>query len=204
MNENERPEANPTRDVPASSANSSDDGLRSMIREVIGEYVELQKTKAEPAFKAELQEERRRREGLERRLNELVDENLKARQRAEEAERTSAIRGELQRLGVAKLDLAFRAVKDEIHRNDQGSLVSRDGSSEVDFRDFLGRFVQENPELLPARGAGGSGASLGPRSSAMNTGAVELERIKPGMDPEEMDRIRKEISRIASQSLHGT
>ena len=35
------------------------------------------------------------------------------RAKAEEAERSSAIRAELQRLGVAKIDLAYKAVKDE-------------------------------------------------------------------------------------------
>ena len=59
-----------------------------------------------------MQEERKRREQLERRLNELVEENKRSRQMAEEAERSAAIRAELQRLGVAKVDLAFKAVQD--------------------------------------------------------------------------------------------
>ena len=46
---------------------------------------------------------------------------------AEEAERSSSIRAELQRLGVAKVDLAYRAVRDEVHRGDDGQLIARDG-----------------------------------------------------------------------------
>ena len=63
--------------------------------------------------------------------------------------RGSAIRAELQKLGVAKLELAYKAVKDEVPR-------------EVgEMKEFLEKFVGENPELLPARLAGGSGASAG-------------------------------------------
>ena len=45
---------------------------------------------------------------------------------AEEAERSSSIRAELQRLGVAKVDLAYRAVKDDIQRRDDGQLIARE------------------------------------------------------------------------------
>ena len=68
---------------------------------------------------------------LERRLNELVEENKRSRQVAEEAERSSAIRAELQRLGVAKIDLAFKAVQDDIVRTEDGRLVARGETGEV-------------------------------------------------------------------------
>jgi len=32
---------------------------------------------------------------------------------------------------------------------------------------------------------------------------LDLDKIRPGMDPEELDRVRKEIARIATQSLRG-
>ena len=124
----------------------------------------------------ELAEERRRRESLEKRV--------------EEAERGSAIRAELQKLGVAKLELAFKAVKDEVPRD------------AAEMKEFLEKFVGENPELLPARLAGGSGASGGPRVGG-GTGAVDIENIRPGMSAEEMDRARQEIARVASQTLRG-
>ena len=124
----------------------------------------------------ELAEERRRRESLEKRV--------------EEAERGSAIRAELQRLGVAKIELAYKAVRDEAPRE----------SGEM--KTFLEQFVGENPELLPARLAGGSGASGGPRAG-QTSGAVDIERIRPGMSAEELDRVRQEIARVASQTLRG-
>jgi hypothetical protein len=173
--------------------------IKLVVREVIGEFLQFEKAKAEPAYKAELADERRKREQLERKLNDVVEENQRARQRAEEAERSSAIRTELQRLGVSKVDLAFKAVKDEIVRNEQGTLVARDGGAETELQEYLGKFVKENPELLPARVTGGSGATLTQRPETVSGGPIDLDRIKPGMDPAEMDRIRREIARIASQ-----
>jgi len=176
--------------------------LRTLIRGVIDEFVHAQQVNAEPAYKAELLEERKRRENLERRVNDLVHENTRSRQMAEEAERSSSIRAELLRLGVAKVDLAYRAVKDEVYRADDGQLLARNGSAEVPLREYLKAFVQENPELLPARITGGSGIGSGARA-AQNTGGVGLDRIRPGMSAEEMETVRQEVSRVASQTLRG-
>src|SRR5579884_1188384 len=104
--------------------------VRGVIRSVIDEFMQAQHIKTEPAYKAELVEERKRREQLEQRLNELVRENERSRQRAEEAEKHAAVRSELQRLGVAKVDLAFRAVRDEVRRKEDGLLVANGQRSE--------------------------------------------------------------------------
>src|SRR5690349_10687449 len=101
--------------------------VRHVVRHVIEEFMRAEQSKAEPAYKAELIEERRRREALETRLNQLVEENRQARANAEQMDRHAQIRNELQRLGVAKLDLAFRAVKDDIHRSEDGRLIALDG-----------------------------------------------------------------------------
>src|ERR1700733_4133761 len=92
--------------------------LRSLIRGVIEEFVHAQQVKAEPAYKAELLDERKRREDLEKRVNDLVQENARSRKMAEEAERGSSIRAELQQLGVVKVDLAYRAVRDDVQRRE--------------------------------------------------------------------------------------
>jgi len=176
--------------------------LRSLIRGVIEEFVQAEQVKAEPAYKTELLDERRRREDLEKRVNDLVKENLRSRQMADEAERSSSIRTELQRLGVAKVDLAYRAVKDDIQRRDDGQLIARNGPEEVSLRDYLAQFVQENPELLPARMTGGSGMGSGPKA-ATSTGGLDLDKIRPGMSPEELEKVRQEISRVANQALRG-
>src|SRR6187402_2971879 len=104
--------------------------IRALIQDAIREFVSQEKTKSEPAYKAELEEERRRRESLERRMNELVEENRRSRAMAEEADRNSSIRTELQRLGVSKVDLAYKAVKDDIQRTEDGRLVAKTDNGE--------------------------------------------------------------------------
>jgi hypothetical protein len=147
-------------------------------------------------------EERRRREQLEQRVNELASENKHNKQIAEEAEKQAAVRAELQRLGVAKVDLAFRAVRGEIRRKDDGRLTAIADQGEMPLREYLAQFINENPELLPARIAGGSGMEPVQKAAPAERG-IDLDKIRPGMDPEELDRVRKEISRVAAQSLRG-
>lgn len=159
------------------------DDIREIVAAVVAEFMPQ---------KSELDEERKKREGLEARVGELMA-------RAEEAERSAAVRAELQRQGVAKLDLAYKAIRDEIHRGEDGTLVARGGGG---MREHVEQFVKENPELLPARLAGGSGAGGGQRSSP-GEAPVELEKIRPGMSPEELNRVRQEIARVASLTLRG-
>jgi hypothetical protein len=177
--------------------------IRGIIREAIEEYSRKETARAEPAYKNELAEERKRREQLERRVNELVQENARSRQMAEEAERSATVRAELQKLGVAKVDLAFKAVKDDIKRAEDGRLMGIGEQGTVNLRDYLTHFVNENPEFLPARNLGGSGVSAGQRTSTPAASVVDLDKIKPGMSPEELERVRQEIARIASQTLGG-
>jgi hypothetical protein len=166
------------------------DELRGAIREVLQEFM---------AGKTELGEEQKRRESLEKRVNELIAENHKTRAEAEAAQRSERIRAELQKLGVAKIELAYKAVKDDVYRDEDGRLLASGGE---ELRDFLATFVSENPELLPARLSGGSGAHAARRGPAEAEG-IEIESIRPGMTAEEMDRVRREVLRVASQTLKG-
>jgi len=177
--------------------------IQAIVRNTLQEFMSLEQSKSEPAYKAELQEERKRREQLERRLNELVEENKRTRKRAEEADRSSAVRAELQRLGVGKIDLAFKAVQDGIVRAEDGRLVARSEAGDVSVKEYLTAFVNENPEFLPARIAGGSGMTANLKAPGAGREAVDIERIRPGMSAEEMQRVREEIVRVASQTLRG-
>lgn len=161
------------------------DDIREAIREVMGEFQQ-----------SVLDEERRKRSELEQKIQELS-------QRTEEAERSSSVRTELQRLGVAKIDLAYRAVRDDVFRSEEGQLMGRAADGSIGLKEYLNRFVEENPEFLPARIAGGSGSQVNLRPSGQSSGGVDLDRIKPGMSIEELERVRQEISRIASQTLRG-
>jgi len=177
--------------------------VRQIVQQAVEEFLRAQQQKVEPTYKTELLDERKRREALEGRLNQLVEENRRARAAAEEAERHSKIRGELQKLGVAKLELAFRAVKDDVVRAEDGRLVAK-GADAKPLEEFLSSFVEENPELLPARITGGTGAPRGSRE-ALHGGdsGVDLDKIKAGMSTEDLDRVRQEIARVASRTLRG-
>jgi len=177
--------------------------IRTIVQQTIEEFVRKEQSKSEPAYKAELVEERKRREQLERRLNELVEENKRSRQVAEESERASSIRTELQRLGVAKVEVAFKAVKDDIYRTEDGRLLAKGDQGDVGIKEYLSHFLSENPEFLPARISGGSGAVAAHKPPAAGGGGVDLDKIRVGMSAEESERVRQEIARIASQTLRG-
>lgn len=188
--------------TPANKGPEPESELRQMIRKVIQEFVQTEQQRTEPAYKAELVDERRRREQLERRMSELEQEATASRRMAEEADRSSKIRSELQRLGVQKLDLAFRAVKEDVFRGEDGNLVAKTNQGEVSVQEYLTQFVNENPELLPARIAGGSGVAGGKRPNGVQAG-FDLEKIKPDMSADDRDRARREIAQVAAQVLRG-
>jgi hypothetical protein len=178
--------------------------IKSLVRGAIEEFLQVQQSRKEPAYRTELSEERKRREQLERRVNELVEENRRSRKAAEEAERGSAIKSELQKLGVTKVDLAFRAVKDEIVRTEDGRLLARTEEGDMPVREYLTRFVSENPELLPGRISGGSGASASHNEPVTPTPAgFDLDKIRPGMSADDLEKVRHEIARIARQTIRG-
>ena len=170
--------------------------VQGIVQQAVQEYLRQDTSRREPAYKAELQEEKKRREQLERRVNELVEENRRSRQVAEEAERSSNIRSELQKLGVAKVDLAYRAVQSDIYRGEDGRLVARTPQGDTSANDYLRQFVADNPEFLPARIVGGSGALNSHR--AQPGSALDLEKITPGMSKEDRERARQEILRVAT------
>jgi hypothetical protein len=176
--------------------------VETIVQQAVNEYMRQDVVRREPAYKTELHEERRRREQLEKRVNELVEENKRSKAAADEAQRSSNIRAELQKLGVTKVDLAYRAVQDGIVRTDDGRLVARGESGESTLGDFLAGFVQENPEFLPARIAGGTGMTGTQKAAPQSSGGgIDLDRISPSMSREELDRVRQEILRVASQTL---
>ena len=180
-----------------------ENNIRDIVRAAIQEFTKSEVARQEPAYKAELIDERRRREQLEQRVNQLAEEARKSHVMAEQAERESILRAELQRLGVVKVDLAFKAVKDEISRSEDGRLVAKGDQGEMTAKEYLKQFVAENPELLPSRIAGGSGATATTRSAPPASSGIDLDKLRPGMNPEELERIREEISRVALQTLKG-
>ncbi len=184
--------------------NPSGDDIKTIIKQVVREYSDAERERVEPAYKAELVEERRRREQLERRVNELVEESRRSRAIAEEAERHSAIKAELQRQGISKLELVFKAVKEDVRRLEDGRLVGVSAEGEMPLREYIAQFASENPEFLPARMAGGSGSAVAQRKEPPTSRPViDVEGIRPGMKREDLDRIRQEVARVALDTLSG-
>jgi hypothetical protein len=178
--------------------------VQTIVQQAIDEYMRQDVARREPAYKTELHEERRRREQLEKRVNELVEENKRSRAVADEAQRNSNIRAELQKLGVTKVDLAYKAVQDGIVRTDDGRLIARGDSGDQPITEYLTSFVQENPEFLPARIAGGTGMTGTQKAAPLaNGGGIDLDKINPSMSKEEMDRVRQEILRVVTQTPRG-
>jgi hypothetical protein len=143
-------------------------------------------------------EETEARASLEQQLQQLKQTAEEYKLRAEAAERGAAVREELRKLGVTNVELAYRAVKEEVVRGGDGRLKGRAGEGEVELGEYLSKFVEANPELLPARKLGGAG-SVGRR--AEESLGMDMDSIRPGMDPAEMERARREVARVISRSL---
>jgi hypothetical protein len=174
--------------------------IAKLIAQTVEQTIAAFQVQRKPADEPnELAQERKKRESLEKRVNELIEEGRKAREAAEQADRFAAIKSELQQLGVTKVDLAFRAVRDDVQR-DGDRLLARTDDGPVPLRDYLTQWVAANPEFKPARIAGGAGTSPS-RSSAAGSSSFDLERIRPGMSAEDMEKARQEIARVAAHAL---
>jgi hypothetical protein len=88
-------------------------------------------------------------------------------------------------------------------RTDDGRLVAKADGGEVGLKDYLASFVAANPELLPARISGGTGMAATQKASGGGGGGVDIDKIRPGMSREDLERARQEIARIASQTMRG-
>src|SRR6202020_778469 len=117
--------------------------VQTIVQQAVDEYMRQDVARREPAYKTELHEERRRREQLEKRVNELVEENKRSRAVADEAQRSTNIGTELQKLGVTKVDLAYKAVQDGIVRTEDGRMIARGESGEQPVGEYLAGFVGE-------------------------------------------------------------
>jgi hypothetical protein len=91
-------------------------------------------------------------------------------------------------------------IKDEVFRAEDGALYGRGEQGPLALNDYLSKFVTENPEFLPARISGGSGATAGNRREP-ESGGFDLNRIRPGMSTEEKERARREIARVAGREV---
>ncbi|MCC7343264.1 MAG: hypothetical protein IT170_19430 [Bryobacterales bacterium] len=182
---------------PGERQNTAD--IRGIVQEAIEEFSRRKREEAEPAQRAELMEERRRREQLESQVKDLLQKARESEQEMARTRMTGAVKEELQKLGVTKVDLAFRVMKDEIRQSGDGQYVARGRDGDVPLQDFVKKFVDENPEFLPPRISGGSGTSgSGPDPAGSR---LDLDAIRPGMSSEERRDFQRAIANLVSQTF---
>jgi hypothetical protein len=133
-----------------------------------------------------------------KRVRALEEQLREVGARAEAAEKRELIRETLRRSGVQNVELAYRAIRDDVVKSTDGKWIARDESGERAVADYVRQFLDSNPELLPARVAGGSGSSSA--KTGESGGGYDLNAIRPGMDPAELSRVRSEVARLISFS----
>ena len=143
---------------------------------------------------AVLAEERERRIELERRVRELDEQSRRVQQERAEAERVNRIREGLQQRGVRKTDLALRVVREDVRQTSEGEFVAEYNGGRASLDEYLDRFVAENPEFLPPRIAGGSGATGG--GGGFAPGGLDLDSIRPGMSADDSKKAWREVARL--------
>ncbi len=158
------------------------------------------KTDAEKRLLAQLQREQRERAKLARRMEKLEAHALAKEKQAEERERQAAIRSELAGLSVTKTDAAFKIIRDDIYRGEDGKLYAKNAEGdEVPLKEYVAGWLKGFPEFQPPRTAGGTGATGGSRQDSSAAGTVTLEDIRPGMKPEEKQRVYRRIAELAAR-----
>ncbi len=148
----------------------------------------------------QLDSERRRSQSLEERVRDLDSLRKEGERKIEEADRNNQVRSKLQELGVRKVDLAMKIVQDDVDRGEDGFLYGRGPGGAVGLDSYLKSFVAENPEFLPPRISGGSGAVSADRDG-IRTSGIQLESIKPGMTEEKSRRAWNEVARLLGSGL---
>lgn len=146
-----------------------------------------------PAF----EQERVRREDLERQVRELAEENRRYLREREQSQREARLRQGLEERGVKKVQLAMRVVGDDIRRSSDGEIYAEQEGRRLSLDEYLNRFVAENPEFLPPRITGGSGTTGAERG--LTSSGFDLDSIRPGMSADEARQAWKEVARLMGQ-----
>lgn len=133
---------------------------------------------------------------LEKQVADLKAENDKRAEDLKREKRSSTLTTELGKLGIMpdRLKSAMRAVDPDIKFAEDGSLV---GEDDTPVTEYLATWIKGNDHFLPPRQVGGAGASGGQRGRGEKP--PQLEDIKPGMKPEDMQRVREQIASLLKQ-----
>ncbi len=175
--------------------------VQTIVQQAIDEYMRQDSARREPAYKTELQEERRRREQLEKRMNET------GARRTSAAARWRRRPSGRQQFGRSCRSWGWRKSTWLIRRCRTGSSARK---TDAWWRAATTATCQR---ISVGICTGESGVSAGEdcwrnrddgnaeSRTAANTGGIDLDKISPSMSKEDLERVRQEILRVASQSL---
>jgi hypothetical protein len=169
------------------------DGLPQL--ELIREEIALALARLKPSVAIQHNEAEEAAESLEALKQALAASRQEAAELKAEASRLRKdkyLRQTLSALGVENLDLAVKAVHEDIVENGDRQWVTTPASGAVPAQQYLAEFLKKNRELLPARRLQGAGM---PASRMESGGGVDLEEIRPGMDPATLRKVRDAIGR---------
>lgn len=139
------------------------------------------KSKVDPKVIAQLENERKARERLEKQVNDLLGENKKTKEEAELKERLAEIKSAMSKFSFANegtRDMAFEYFAGKIKRGEDGALVAPGKDGEVPYDHFIKGHLESNPNLLAAKQSGGGGATGG---EPYRGSKFDASVIKPGM-----------------------
>lgn len=167
--------------------------FESELRRALPPMLEALFAEGRVAGKPEVDEEVRalREELASSRLEIERLRNEKAKQ-----DRDAYVREQMRSMGVANIELALRAVRDDIVQQGDGGWTAAVGGEAMPAEQYLRSFVGENPELMPARRTPGVGV---PARTVQLSEECDLDEIRPGMDAAAMRRAREAVVRIIAQ-----
>ena len=90
---------------------------------------------------------RDRNQIIEHRITELENRNRLFCRQEDEALKEAAIWAGLLSLGVIKVQLAYRAIRDDVFLGEDGQYLAHTLCGDIPLDLFLEQFVKENPEL---------------------------------------------------------
>lgn len=164
---------------------------RELIREEIARALERWKTPEAEAQRSS-EESGESIESLKQALAASREEAAGLKSEATRLRKDQYLRQALSAMGVENLELAVKAVREDIVEAGDRKWVASVEGGDIPAQEYLTEFLKKNRELLPARRLQGGGM---PASRVESGGGVDLEEIRPGMDPVTLKKVRDAIGR---------
>jgi hypothetical protein len=149
-------------------------------------------TQPRPADKAPEPEWKSAIEEMKKSLKAKDDELTAERQRASEVEKKNAVISALVKGGAVNPERDAVHILNGIQKNEDGRYISRGKDeygidTEIAMEDFVGKFLQQNPELKKATAHAGSGTPAGGSGSSTNT--VTRDQMSPEWYARNRDKV---------------